>query len=144
MSTFEKVKRNILRDMDRSMTHTAESWANILLQNTSRLTNVDEQKKFWSWLVQPEGDNEHIVDPVCDQFSEHCRISEVDRYNVEMVTPNGNPDDEKSPTETVEMQNEYFRNGLGMYIKTKPVNTNSSMSELSQVDQEMKCEEPDE
>ena len=131
MSTFEKVKRNILRDMDKSMTHTAESWARIMLDNTSRLTRVSEQKKFWAWMTNPEED-ESIVDPVCEQFTEHCRIDEVDQYDVPMTIVD--TDDEKSSIETVKMKNEYFRNGLGMYIKSKPINTNSSRLELSQVD----------
>ena len=131
MSTFEKVKRNILRDMDKSMTHTAESWARIMLDNTSRLTRVSEQKKFWAWMTNPEED-ESIVDPVCEQFTEHCRIDEVDQYDVPMTIVD--TDDEKSSIETVKMKNEYFRNGLGMYIKSKPINTNSSRLEPSQAD----------
>ena len=131
MSTFEKVKRNILRDMDKSMTHTAESWARIMLDNTSRLTRVSEQKKFWAWMTNPEED-ESIVDPVCEQFTEHCRIDEVDQYDVPMTIVD--TDDEKSSIETVQMKNEYFRNGLGMYIKSKPINTNSSRLEPSPVD----------
>ena len=131
MSTFERVKKNILRDMDLSKVHTAESWCNIMLQNTNRLTSVEEQKKFWAWMTNPEED-ESILDPVCEQFTEHCRIDEVEQYDVPMTIVD--PDDEKSSIETVQMKNEYFRNGLGMYIKSKPINTNSSRLELSQVD----------
>lgn len=123
------------------MTHTAESWARIMLDNTSRLTNIDEQKKFWAWMTNPEED-ESIVDPVCEQFAEHCRIEEVEQYDVPMTT--NDADDEKAPLEQVQMNNQYFRNGLGMYIKSKPANTATSMLEPSPTGQEMKCEEQDE
>ena len=48
MSTFEKVKRRILRDMDSCTTHDAMSWAQIMLQNTAQLTSEADQKKFWA------------------------------------------------------------------------------------------------
>jgi hypothetical protein len=134
MSSFERVKKNILREMEDSMTHTAASWARIMLNNTSRLTNVEEQKKFWAWMVNPEED-ESVMNPVCEQFTEHCRIDEVEQYDV----PMSNADDEKA--QSVQMTNEYIRNGLGMYIKTKPVNTESSESTQSPIGQKMKCEE---
>ena len=57
MTTFEKVKRNILEDMERTGYHTPESWANILLTNTCRLTDDEEQKKFWRWLMNPEDED---------------------------------------------------------------------------------------
>ena len=50
MSTFERAKKNMLRDMAGSKTHTAESWARILLHNTARLTDIKEQEKFWRFL----------------------------------------------------------------------------------------------
>ena len=45
--TFEKVKKNILADIKSCKTHTAESWAQIMLKNTSRLTKDADQAQFW-------------------------------------------------------------------------------------------------
>ena len=133
MSTFEKVKRNILRDMDRSMTHTAASWANIMLKNTARLTDVGEQEKFWGWMCNPEEDDT-VPTPVCNTCV-HSQIDEIPTY--EMHVDN---DDEKSVC--VKMKNTYVRNGLGMYIKTEPVvNTNSLTLEPSPTDLDSICEQ---
>ena len=55
MTTFVRVKANIILDMERTARHSPESWADILLRNTARLTNTEEQKKFWHWLLNPEG-----------------------------------------------------------------------------------------
>ena len=113
MSTFERVKRNILRDMDLSKVHTAQSWCNIMLQNCDRLTNVDEQKKFWNWMVNPHDDEDHPA-VECDMFDEHKPIDQVKR-----VTVPKNTDDEKS--EEIVLENEYKRNGQAMFIKVKPI-----------------------
>ena len=109
MSTFEKVRKNIERDMARSRVHTAESWANIMLQNTNRLTNVQEQHRFWKWMSNPE-EREDIPDTVVESM-EHTVIETPEYVTVSMTT-----DDKKSTD--VEMVNEYFRNGQGMFIKT--------------------------
>ena len=114
MSTFERVKRNILRDMNSSSTHTAESWANIMLTNCSNLHSVEEQKKFWAWLQNPMGDER--ADPICEVFDSHLRINE------EKVTKFD--DDEKSPTY---LKNTYNRNGSAMFIKSVPCEEKSSV-----------------
>ena len=57
MSTFERVRRNIERDMEMTKVHTAASWAAIMLRNTSRLTNGIEQKKFLEWMTNPFDEN---------------------------------------------------------------------------------------
>ena len=109
MSTFERVQRNILRDMDGSKVHTAASWANIMLRNTTSLTNVEEQKKFWNWIQNPEDDER--PPPVCEIFEKHT-LEEIPKY---VTVPN--PDDEKS---SIELEQECVRNGAAMYIKVKP------------------------
>ena len=109
MSTFERVQRNILRDMDASKVHTAHGWANIMLRNTTRLTDVEEQKKFWNWIQNPE--DEERPEPVCEIFEKHT-LEDIPKF----VTVN-NPDDEKS---SIELEQECTRNGSSTYIKVKP------------------------
>ena len=116
MSTFEKVRRNILRDMSLSKTHTAESWANIMLSNTGRLTDVHQQHKFWQWMSNPM-ESEDIPDSIIESM-EHTRIETPEYTTVPML------DDEKE-TE-VRMRNEYFRNGQGVHIRSTPISATES------------------
>ena len=110
MSTFERVKKNIIRDMASSKTHTAASWANIMLQNTTLLTDTDEQKKFWAWIQNPYEDERAY--PICDIFEEHNNVV-IPRY----ISVPTDTDDEKS---TVELVQECTVNGLATFIKVKP------------------------
>jgi len=112
MTSFERVKRNILRDIAGSRNHTAGSWANIMLNNTSRLTDVGEQEKFWNWMQNPEDDERPGV--VCENFETHCEIA---RPKYTSVPLDGG--DEKS--KEVQLENEYKRNGSAMYVRVKPV-----------------------
>jgi hypothetical protein len=114
MTSFEKVKKGILKDMDASRTHTAMSWANIMLRNCNRLTSVAEQHKFWEWFTNPEDDE--LPPVVCEKF-EHCHIS-TPKYTTAPT------DDEKTPDVTFE--NTYTRNGCAMHVVSKPVNTETA------------------
>ena len=125
MTTFERVRENILRDMASRQTHTAESWAHIMLDNTRRLTDTDEQTKFWEFMQNPTGE-EHLPPPTC-AASEHTMIEQPDTIICPLAE-----DDEKSGD--VEMNNKYFRNGMSMYISSKP-NKDSSESEPLPADQ---------
>jgi hypothetical protein len=111
MSTFERVKRNILRDMAGSKVHTAASWANIMLNNTAALTDVTEQRKFWGWMQNPTDDER--PDPLCELFEKHT-MEDIPKY-VKVTT---DADDEKSTT--VELEQECHRNGAAMFINVKP------------------------
>jgi hypothetical protein len=111
MTTFERVKRNILKDMNGSITHTAASWANIMLTNNARLTDVEEQKKFWAWIQNPEDDER--PDPICETFAKHTLVDIP-----KIITVQTDVDDEKS---SVTLKQECFVNGLTTYIKVTPV-----------------------
>jgi hypothetical protein len=114
----------MLRDMAGSKTHTAESWANIMLKNTSRLTDVNEQEKFWRFMSNPQ-DEEDIPDPVC-QPMEHKRIEEPEQYTTTYVDHG----EEKQCEEKIKIHNEYFRNGQAVYIRSKPSKATSVSSPL--------------
>ena len=101
MTTFERVRRNILRDMASSKVHTAESWCNIMLSNTADLTNVEEQKKFWNFLQNPT--DEERDPPICDVF-EHCKID----------TP------ATTVVDNIVLHNTFTRNGMTMYQQVVP------------------------
>ena len=109
MSTFEKVKHRILRDMSTRSVHTAESWASMMLQNTNELSDIDEQKKFWAWMVNPSGEEQLKAE--CDVFDEHVPITQEPHVTVKSV----DNDDEKD--EGVEMDQHFKRNGMAMYIR---------------------------
>ena len=138
MSTFERCKRNILRDMAASKTHTADSWARIMLENTARLTNVEDQRKFWEFISNPY-DVEDIPAPVVQKM-EHIKIDQPRQYTAPAIKH----DDEKESKEEVVIVNEYFRNGATLHIRSKPVNTNSSRSLPSLIDLGCAHEDSDE
>ena len=110
MTTFERVKRNILRDMAGNKCHTAMSWANIMLTNTARLTDVEQQKLFWAWLQNPMDDEREP--PLCEIFEKH-NMDDIPRF---VTVPN--PDEEKG---SIELEQEVTRNGATMFIKIRPV-----------------------
>ena len=101
MTTFERVRRNILRDMASSKVHTAESWCNIMLSNTADLTDTEEQKKFWGFLVNPMDEERDPL--ICVEF-EHCKID----------TP------ATTVVDNVILHNTFTRNGMTMYQQVVP------------------------
>jgi hypothetical protein len=102
MTTFERVRRNILRDMASSKVHTAEGWCQIMLSNTANLTNVEEQKKFWNFLQNPA--DEERAAPICDVFEKHQKI--------EMP--------ETTVVDNVVLHNTFTRNGMTVYQQIIP------------------------
>ena len=120
MSTFERVQRNIMRDMAGKKTHTAESWVQIMTRNTATLTNVDEQAKFWQWIANPE-ELEHVPPPTLLNV-EAPKI--IDQY---CTAPSAITDEK---TADVELENTVQRNGLGCYVHTQ-VKTDSETLERS-------------
>ena len=111
MSTFERVRKNILADMEAHKTHTAESWADIMLRNTARLTSEKEQAKFWAFMMNPN-DEEDLPTPQLEPWNNE----EIDQpETVKLLVRD--EDDEKG-TE-VELENVYERRGQTMYIKTR-------------------------
>ena len=115
MSTFEKVRTRITRDMDAHKFHTPESWANILLTNTALLKDEKEQGKFWKWLQNPE-DEDHIEPPTLARCGEPVLSPEF------VTTTVQDECDEKEGETIVELQNQFQRNGFVMTCRTKPVN----------------------
>ena len=113
MTTFERVRKRIEKDMAAQRVHTPESWANILLTNTNRLTDEGEQAKFWAWFQNPEEDEREPPTLVCrDEF----------KLTPETVTvPFRDECDEKELECEVELENTYERRGFTMLCRTKPV-----------------------
>ena len=136
MTTFERVRANVLKDIASRKTHTPESWAHLMLDNTRRLTDPVEQEKFWNFMQNPTGE-EHIPPPVCAPMSDHVQIDQPDIIMCSINTG----DDEKSGE--IEMKNSYFRNGMSMYIHSKP-NTTTSESMQLPIGRLSICEEKDE
>ena len=113
MSTFEKVRKKITRDMDAIKVHTPESWANILLTHTSKLKEAREQAKFWEWLHNPE-----------EEEREATTVAPCGAPTLipEFVTTTVMDEcDEKEGDTIVELQNKFQRNGFVMTCRTKPV-----------------------
>ena len=102
MSTFERARKNILKDIASTRVHDGMSWANILLKNTSRLTNMEDQKKFWDFLCNPD-DNEYL--PKCEVMSyEHKEPECPDSYTIG----------------DIEMKSDYAVDGHAMFVRTGP------------------------
>lgn len=118
MSTFERVRKNILKDMARSRVHTAESWADIMLSNTSQLTDCRQQHMFWNWLVNPEEDESL---PPC-KIADGPQAKEV--LPAQTSVPYRAGDEEKE--HDVALTNTYHKTGLGCHIVTEPT-TKTSM-----------------
>ena len=126
MTTFERAKKNILADMAACRVHTAESWANIMLKNTARLTKKEDQAKFWGFLTNPDED-EDIPMPTLERAEHYC----IEKPTI-VTTPLKITDDEKDGTREVEMENRYHREGFTMFIETKPrAETSMSMPLLA-------------
>ena len=115
MSTFERVKRNIVKDMERSKVHTAMSWANILLQRTARLTDIEEQKKFWEWIENPEEEERLIPSKYTNVTHKPLLIPS----HVRALSVLENSDDEKE--NEIELHQETVREGFTTYIKVTPL-----------------------
>jgi hypothetical protein len=116
MTTFERVKRNILRDMESTTSHNADSWARIMLTNTARLTNIEEQKLFWAWIQNPM--DEEREPPLCEIFDNHS-LEDIPRF-VTVQKP-----EEKG---SVELEQTVTRNGASMFIQVKPIQDEKSDS----------------
>ena len=102
MSTFERARRNILRDIAGSKTHDAMSWANILLANTARLNKHNDQVKFWNFLCNPD-DNEDL--PKCEVMSYEHKEPECPH---------------EFTMEGIEMKSDYAVDGHAMFVRTGP------------------------
>ena len=110
---FERVKRDILKDMENTTIHTPESWADIMLQNTQYLKTVEDQQAFWEWIVNPNEERRKKLDFAnydpnkleVEQF-QHFKVNDMD-VNVKntctqnslttfiVTEPMDNDDDEK-------------------------------------------------
>ena len=115
MTTFERVKRNILKDMERSKVHTAMSWANILLQRTVRLTDIEEQKLFWKWIENPE-EEERLMSP---EFINITHIPLLIPSKITALSVSEDPEDEKQ--EEIELRQETVREGFTTFITVTPI-----------------------
>ena len=114
MSTFLKVKQSVTKDMEGRNCHTAESWATILLNNTSRLTDPVEQEKFWKWMTNPS-EVEDLPPPVLKPYS-HSEDRVVE-FQGKIL---GSQIEEDEKTEEVTYTNTYKKNGMASFILTKP------------------------
>jgi len=113
MTTFERVKSRILADMNGQMVHTAESWASILLTNTTRLKDEQEQRKFWSWMMNP--DDREIEAPTLGTV---CENKDIGKHVTVTVK---DEEDEKQCEREVQLENTFTRNGGITICRTKPV-----------------------
>ena len=124
MSTFELAKSRTIRDMQSREVHTAESWTAILLQNTSRLANEEEQAKYWAWILNPTED-EDVPKPELAPMTHSENIPQ--NYTVKVLSTLGvEEEEEKNEQVNLQMTNKVHRNGLASYILTKP-KTDSEM-----------------
>ena len=115
MTTFEKAKMRIERDMKNMFAPDAQAWANIMLEHTAQLTDPDEQKKFWQWMVNPyDTDTAHV--------NEWAPVSE--QRQIEQV---GTVQDGDS---TVELHNQCHQVGGTTFIKTTPRIMNQTLEPL--------------
>ena len=109
MTSFERCKLGILRDMAGCSTHNAESWCSIMLRNTAGLTDVDQQRLFWNFLQNPEDDDR--PPPEVEIFEKHVR---ADLPKTCVVDVDG---------KTVVLEQTVVRNGQSVHICLKPVPT---------------------
>ena len=101
----------MLRDMKESPLHNAESWAQIMLQNTQYLKTIEDQKSFYDWIFNPSESREYTspnyipYDPetiICEKFGE-LRVT--------------NTDDEKQSEACFEVTQTEVRNGMTSFIQ---------------------------
>ena len=122
MSTFETVRRRLMRDFRETPNMDGMQWANIMLKHTARLTDEEEQKKFWNFMQNP-GDAD------LDETTEWAPVPEPTEVQ-QFVTAYG--DDPKE----IELENRFKQNGLCTFISTT-----SRTSEQTQLDLQYDSEE---
>jgi len=93
--------------MKSARSHDGESWANIMLTNSQRLTTGEDQKAFWNWIMDPTDERDQVIEYTDCNTNEH--IPAV--YTVQ--------DDTDEKTQTIECHNTVTRNGLTTYIHTR-------------------------
>ena len=94
------------------------TWANIMLKHTARLTDVNEQKKFWNWFTNP-GDTDI---PATEKWTEIPAPMDIDS----LVTVPLH-DEEKG---SIELENTFRVNGLATYVLTKPRTETQTLTPL--------------
>ena len=130
MKIIDRVKRDIMREIDSQQTHTGFSWADIMLRHSSRLTERVDQEAFWRWIVDPNEDREV-----------NMTFTEIDPSKVDLATQYTTPVEEKDDEKCgeVQMENKIHREGFVTYISSKPVNGAECTSSQRQGHQDLIC-----
>ena len=112
---FLRVKNTMLREMKETNFHTAESWANIMLQNTQYLTTVEDQKSFYNWILNPSDSREYQAPTFKKHNPDQILCEEFGKLTLV------NKDDEKECEQTYEVTQQGTRNGMTQYITVESV-----------------------
>ena len=114
MSTFEKAKAKLIKQMSSIKVHTPESYSRIMIDCTKGLVDVKEQHKFWNHIMNPEG----VEDvPTCN-FCELDPMKPIDKQRQFTVSATS-ADDEKG--QEILIQQTAVRNGMVCSIEQKKV-----------------------
>ena len=115
-SNFAKVKRNMLREINESHSHSQQSWAEIMLRGASRCTTVEDQKEFFKFVLNPH-DTYDVPEPT---FTVLDTPDETDVLIPKLQRMIISSDDEKNGTVDMELETTEYRNGLTSYILVTP------------------------
>ena len=108
---LNRVKKNIIKEMDNGRCHDGESWADIMLRNSMRIKTADDQKDFWQWVLDP---SEECEIPIVFEEFDPNDISVPEKFTVKLC----GDEDEKECDQ--EFENHIQQIGLTTYIQCKP------------------------
>ena len=113
---FERVKRKMMADMADTSNHTQMGWAHIMLKAAERCRTDEDQKAFFSYIVNPN-DEVDVPEPVFMEVDTTEPVM-IDTFQSMSVV-----DDEKMAT--VEFENVVHTNGGTTYIASTQVECTS-------------------
>ena len=124
---FERVKRDILKDMKELSYISGDAWADILLKHSKYCESDADQISFWNFILNPS-DSRDFETP---KYITSPEILEM-TYTPQNVVSN-----------KVKLENEYHQEGGTVFMKTIPVEpeyTQDDEKESESIPEECKSE----
>ena len=128
-ANFQRVKRDIIRDIEEQNCHSQSSWADILLKHSKYCVTKADQQSLYRFILNPDdmrdfGDIEfEDIDPV-DEVKINC----FEKMQI------SNSEDEKENMEEITLENKIYTRGGTTFVITKPI-TEEYMSIKQKEDQ---------
>lgn len=121
---FLRVKKDILEDIKGSSCHTQSSWADILLRHSKYCVTKEDQRSLMNFILNPSDSREFVNPKYVDQEIQNS--VDIHRFEKMFIS---DPNEEKSNSVEIELENEIFTRGNTTFIRTKTVTREECKSE---------------